>query len=307
MESIIRSAFTIDVECGINISMRDYFKQQMPPTERVVANTNAILRLLNKHQTNGTFFIMGDVAKTFPSLVRDIIADGHEVGVHSFAHNQLFNLTFEEAYNDTKQAKDVIENIIGDKVFGYRAPAFSVMPKTYWALPMLAELGFTYDSSIMPVKTGRYGWAGFPNAITNINLQNGYSIVEFPLSVTRLLNKQVPACGGGYLRLFPYWLTARSFAAINQTQPVNLYMHPYEIDTTLYPDYYLNAMENLPLLRKLKLKSYRINKETVINKLDRLLDNFSFDTMKNIVESHQQQNKLEQITIEALLLKFATS
>jgi polysaccharide deacetylase family protein (PEP-CTERM system associated) len=304
---MIKSAFTIDVECGINISMRDYFNQQMPPTDRVVSNTNVILRLLYKHQTNATFFVLGDVAKTYPSLIKDIVADGHEVGVHSFAHNQLFKLSPEEAYKDTKQAKDVIENIIAEKVFGYRAPAFSVMPATSWALPMLAELGFTYDSSIMPVHAGRYGWPGFPNTITNIDLQNGQSIVEFPLSVTQLLYKQVPACGGGYLRLFPYWLTAKSFAKINKTQPVNVYMHPYEIDTAIYPDYYLEAMESLPLLRKLKLKSYRINKETVLNKLDLLLENFVFDTMKKIIETHTEEGKKNQIRLDEMMGKLIAS
>jgi polysaccharide deacetylase family protein (PEP-CTERM system associated) len=307
MEKIIKSAFTIDVECGINISMRDYFKVQMPPTERVVSNTHALLRLLFKHRTNATFFVLGDVAKTYPSLVKEIVADGHEVGVHSFGHNQLFKLSPDEALKDTRQAKDVIENIIARKVFGYRAPAFSVMPITSWALPMLAELGFTYDSSIMPVHAGRYGWPGFPNAITNIDLLNGRSIIEFPLSVTQLLHKQVPACGGGYLRLFPYWLTARSFVAINQRQPVNVYMHPYEIDTAIYPDYYLEAMQKLPLLRKLKLKSYRINKGTVLNKLDLLLGNFVFDTMKNIIETHTAKGKTNQISIDEMTGKLATS
>ena len=188
MESIIRSAITIDVECGINISMRNYFKQQMPPTERVVSNTNSILRLLNKHQTLATFFVLGDVAKNYPSLIKEIAADGHEIGVHSYAHQQLFKLTPEQAYADTRLAKDTIENIIGTKTFGFRAPAFSLMPATSWALPMLAELGFTYDSSIMPVSTGRYGWPGFSKTITNIEMQNGQSIVEFPLSVTNIFN-----------------------------------------------------------------------------------------------------------------------
>ena len=301
MESIIRSAFTIDVECGINISMRDYFKQQMPPTERVVANTNAILRLLNKHQTNATFFVLGEVAKTYPYLLKDIAADGHEIGVHSYAHHQLFKLSPEEAYRDTKLAKETIENIIGSSTYGFRAPAFSLVPKTSWALPMLAELGFTYDSSIMPVSTGRYGWPGFSNSITKIKLPDGKSIVEFPLSVTKVLRNQIPACGGGYLRLFPYWFTAKAFELINKTHPVNVYLHPYEIDTMLYPDYFFDAMKTLSILRKLKLKTYRINKGTVLNKLDMLLKNYSFSTMKSIIDSYNAQNKIGQLQLKDLL------
>ena len=303
MESIIRSAFTIDVECGINISMRDYFKKEMPPTERVVSNTHTILRLLQKHETPATFFVLGDVAKHFPSLIKEIAADGHEIGVHSYAHHQLFKLSPEEAYKDTKLAKEVIENITGSRAEGFRAPAFSLMPKTSWALPMLAELGFSYDSSIMPVHTGRYGWPGFPDTISNIDLQNGQSIVEFPLSVSTFLNKQIPSSGGGYLRLFPYWFTAKAFAAINEKKPVNVYMHPYEIDTEKYPDYFFDAMNTLPLLRKLKLKTYRINKGTVLHKLDSLLSNFSFDTMKNIIDSYKTQNKMQQLRLDELLKK----
>lgn len=303
---MIKSAFTIDVECGINISMRDYFNRQMPPTERVVSNTHAIMRLLYKHQTRATFFVLGDVAKNYPSLIKDMVTDGHEVAVHSYDHHQLFKLTPDEAYADTKLAKEAIENIIGKKTFGYRAPAFSVMPKTSWALSMLAELGFEYDSSIMPAKTGRYGWPGFPNAITYIDLQNEKSIVEFPLSVAQLFGKLIPACGGGYLRLFPYWITAKTFAAINQSQPVNVYMHPYEIDTIKYPDYYLEAMKSLPFVKKLKLKTYRINKGTVLDKLDMLLNNFSFDSMKNIIDSHKKENKIKQISLDAMFAKSFT-
>lgn len=298
---MIKSAFTVDVECGINISMRDYFKVQLPPTERVVSNTRAILQLLNKHQTLGTFFILGDVAKHFPGLVKEIAAAGHEVAVHGYAHHQLFKLTPQEAYDDTKLAKDTIEQITGKKTLGFRAPAFSVLPKTSWAFPMLVDLGFEYDSSIMPAKTERYGWKGFPGGITNIEFENETSIVEFPLSITNVLGKEIPACGGGYLRLFPYGFTARAFAKINQHQPVNLYLHPYEIDTEKYPDYFLKAKSNLPVLRKLKLSSYRINKGTVLYKLDNLLAKFSFSTIESIIVEQQQNNKIVKVFMKDLL------
>jgi polysaccharide deacetylase family protein (PEP-CTERM system associated) len=300
---MIKSAFTIDVECGINISMRDYFKIDMPPTERVVSNTHSILRLLSKHQAVATFFILGDVAKHYPNLVKDIVADGHEAGVHSYAHHQLFKLTEEQAYDDTKLAKDVIENIISQPVYGFRAPAFSLLPKTAWALPMLAELGFMYDSSIMPAKTERYGWQGFPNEITRVQFQNNKFIIEFPLSTTGFFGKQIPACGGGYLRLFPYWFTERAFAATNKSLPVNLYLHPYETDTVKYPDYYFTEMAKLSLLRRMKLKTYRIGKDTVLNKLDRLLTRFSFDTMKNIIDDYAAGNKIGNASFENLVNK----
>jgi polysaccharide deacetylase family protein (PEP-CTERM system associated) len=298
---MIRSAFTIDVECGVNISMRDYFKMEMPPTERVVSNTQAILKLLQQHGTSATFFVLGDVAKHYPALIKEIAAAGHETGVHGYAHHQLFKMTEQEAWDDTKLAKDILENITGKKVLGFRAPAFSLMPKTSWALPMLADLGFAYDSSIMPAKTGRYGWPGFPGSITRIKLKEGKSMIEFPLSTTQLMGRQVPSCGGGYLRLFPFWFTSGAFSNINKSQPVNLYLHPYEIDTARYPDYYFDEMKKLTLLRRLKLKTYRINKGTVLGKLDKLLANFDFGTIESIIDDYSRQNKIAECSLGSLL------
>ena len=298
---MIKSAFTIDVECGVNIFMRDCFNVQMPPTERVVTNTQAILRLLNKHETKATFFILGDVAKHFPGLVKEIAADGHEIGAHSYAHYQLFKLSEEEAYNDTKLAKDVIENILGSRINGFRAPAFSVLPKTAWALPMLADIGFTYDSSIMPAKASRYGWPGFSKNIINVSLPGNKSIIEFPLSIYKFLGKEIPACGGGYLKLFPFWFTAKAFATISKTQPANLYMHPYEIDTSRYPDYYYDEIKKQKFLQRFKMNLLHINKDTVLNKLDKLLSSFSFDTMGNIITEYSSKRVLQTVSLNEFL------
>lgn len=297
----MRSAFTIDVECGVNIFMRDHFKMEMPPTERVITNTQAILRLLDKHKAKATFFVLGDVAKHFPSLVKDIDAGGHEVGVHSYAHFQLFKLSEEEAYNDTKQAKDTIENIIGKKVIGYRAPAFSILPNNAWALTMLAEIGFTYDSSIMPAKTSRYGWPGFSKEIINLNLHDHKSIIEFPLSIYSVAGKEIPACGGGYLKWFPYWFTAKAFKTINKTQPANLYMHPYEIDTARYPEYYYTGIKKLGVMQRAKMSLLQVNKSTVFGKLDKLLSNFSFDTMGSIIKEYETKGAIESVPLNKFL------
>ncbi len=297
----MKSAFTIDVECGVNIFMRDLFKVEMPPTERVVTNTKAILDLLKKHDTKATFFVLGDVAKHFPGLVKDIAADGHEVGVHSNEHYQLFKLTREEAYKDTREAKDCIENITGQKVNGYRAPAFSILQKNSWALEMLADTGFSYDSSIMPAKAARYGWPGFSRKIINVELPGNKSIIEFPLSIYKVLGKEIPACGGGYLKWFPFWFTAKAFNHINETQPANLYMHPYEIDTVRYPEYYYAEIKNLSLLRQAKMSLLQVNKATVYNKLDQLLKTFSFDTMQHIIDDHKHRNAIASVPLQNFL------
>lgn len=297
----MKSAFTIDVECGVNIFMRDLFKVEMPPTERVVTNTTAILDLLKKHDTKATFFVLGDVAKHFPGLVKDIAAGGHEIGVHSNQHYQLFKLTKEEAYKDTRDAKDTIENIIGKKVNGYRAPAFSILPKNAWALEMLADCGFSYDSSIMPAQAVRYGWPGFSKEMIKVELPGNKSILEFPLSIYKVLGKEIPACGGGYLKWFPFWFTAKAFKHINETLPANLYMHPYEIDTVRYPDYYYAEIKKLGVLRQAKMSLLQVNKSTVYNKLDRLLATFSFDTMQHIIDDYNSRGTIKTVSLQHFL------
>jgi polysaccharide deacetylase family protein (PEP-CTERM system associated) len=298
---MMKSAFTIDVECGVNIFMRDFFKAEMPPTERVVDNTKAILQLLKKHNTRATFFVLGDVAKHYPGLIKDIAADEHEIGVHSNDHYQLFKLTKEQAYKDTRIAKDTIENIIGQKVNGYRAPAFSILPQNSWALEMLADNGFSYDSSIMPAKAARYGWPGFSKKMINVQLPGNKSIVEFPLSIYSVLGKEIPACGGGYLKWFPFWFTSKAFNHINKTMPANLYMHPYEIDMVRYPDYYYAEIKKLSLLRQVKMSLLQVNKSTVHSKLDRLLQNFSFDTMQNIIDDYNSKGLIESAPLQNFL------
>ncbi len=296
-----QSAFTIDVECGISIAMRDYFGVQMPPTERVVSNTRAILQLLERHEVRATFFILGQVARDYPALVKEIAAQGHETGVHSHDHYQLFRLSEKEAFEDTRTAKDAVEQASGKAVLGYRAPAFSLVPRTAWALPMLAELGFRYDSSIMPARTSRYGWPGFPDDICRLQLQGGASLIEFPLSVTRFMGRRIPACGGGYLRLFPFWFTRMQFRQISRHRPVNLYMHPYEVDTVRYPDYFLEAAARAPLKRRLKLKTLPVNKATVLGKLDQLLAGHPFGTVAEILEARLQQGPLPEYALTSLL------
>lgn len=296
------SAFTIDVECGINIAMRDFCQIQMPPTDRVVTLTRRILSLLEKHESKATFFVLGDVAKHYPDLVKEMADAGHEIGVHSHAHYQLFKLTPDTARADTIEAKAVIENVIGKRVVGYRAPAFSVTPKTSWSLPMLAELGFEYDSSIMPIKARRYGWPNFPQDITEVTLEPGKSILEFPMSVATFCIKKIPCCGGGPLRYFPFWLSKRFFSEVKASRPVNVYVHPYEIDTEPYPDYYLDALKQLSLKRRILIEAFRVNKGTMLAKLDRLLSLHRFDSCKNVIDAATRAGTVGTITLEQALI-----
>lgn len=292
------SAFTIDVEDGINILMRDHFNVNILPTDRVVKNTDRLLDLFEKYNVKTTLFVLGQVAFHYPELIRRMQREGHEIGVHSYDHIQFFKLSPKEARADITKAKQCIEDITGQAVNGFRAPAFSVIPSTAWALEVIAEAGFAYDSSIVPAQAGRYGWPNFSGKIQKLTLSNNSTIIEAPLSSVKILGKNIPACGGGYLRVFPYWFTSWALESVQKKMPAIVYMHPYEIDIERYPDYYYDAMNNAPLKKRLLLKSIRFNKETVFNKLERLLENYSFDRLDNVINHYIENNEIATTNID---------
>lgn len=283
--------FSVDVEDGISIAMRDAFNKNIPQTYRVVKNTLKILDILDEKNHKGTFFVLGQVAEVFPNLIREIDNRGHEVGIHGYDHWQFFKLTPKKAFNEISRAKKVVEDLLGNKVYGHRAPAFSITPQTKWGLDVVAEAGFVYDSSIMPCKVNRYGWPEFSKEIVSIETQKGNSIIEVPLSVDRFLGRNVPVCGGGYLRLFPHFVTKNSFNRIAAKRPVNVYIHPYELDTDKYPDYYFDELRNCSLKKRLSMQSFWVNRSTVQGKIESLLQNHKFDLLINIVNSKKNQLK----------------
>lgn len=134
-----------------------------------------------------------------------------------------------------------MEDIISKPVIGFRAPAFSVIPQTAWALKIIADTGFKYDSSIVPARMKRYGWDGFEKRIVRLNLTDNSSIIEVPLSVINILGRKLPVCGGGYLRYLPVTFTKYAFSSISKNYPVIVYLHPYELDKNKYPDYFYAA------------------------------------------------------------------
>lgn len=282
------SAFTVDVEDGISIAMRDVFNKPIQQTNRVLSNTKIVLDLLDEKNVKGTFFILGQVAEKFPQLVKEIADKGHEVGVHGYDHWQFFKMDYDYALKEISNAKKLIEDTTGKAVYGHRAPAFSINPKTMWGLDVIARAGFIYDSSIMPCKTTRYGWRDFPKSIVNIQTVEGYSLIEVPLSTDSFLGKEIPVCGGSYLRLFPRWLTERSFEKVAEKRPVNVYMHPYEMDTVPYPDYYFEELKKAGLIKRLKMRSMWINRSSIYPKLSYLLKKYEFDTMINIVRNNEK-------------------
>jgi len=284
-----KAAFTVDVEDGISIAMRDAFSVEMEQTDRVVGLTNEILDLLNEKEVKGTFFVLGQVAEAFPALVKDIASRGHELGVHGYNHLQFFRMTPEEAFQELNSAKKLIEDLTGSRVYGHRAPAFSITQETKWGLDVIAEVGFIYDSSIMPAKMRRYGWPGFSKAITAIQTSKEYELTEVPMSVIPVFGRRVPVCGGGYLRLFPEWFTRKAMSKITKERPAIIYIHPYELDLERYPDYYFAELKRSGFLKRNKMKLMWINRKSVYPKLSVLLDEFEFDTMINLVTDHKSE------------------
>lgn len=195
---------------------------------RVEASTRRILAILRESGAHATFFILGWVAERCPALVADIDRAGHEVASHGYGHRLVYDMTPEAFREDLLKSKRILEGIVKKPVIGYRAPSFSITPRNLWALDVLKETGFEYDSSIFPVSLhDRYGFAGC--ATQPFVWPNG--LVEVPLAVYRLGRLSLPAAGGGYFRLFPYGYFRRIFEHLNRrNEAVTFYMHPWELD-----------------------------------------------------------------------------
>jgi polysaccharide deacetylase family protein (PEP-CTERM system associated) len=198
---------------------------------RVDANTRRLLDLLDRHQVRATFFVLGWVANRQPRLVAEIVNRGHEAACHSYWHRLVYSLTPDEFREDTRHAKDVIEQAAGTAVEGYRAPSYSITRRSLWALDVLAELGFEYDSSIFPIVHDVYGIPDAPRVPFTIATPSG-PILECPITTFRLWGaRNLPIGGGGYLRILPMWYTKLGVRRANeQGVPLIAYVHPWEID-----------------------------------------------------------------------------
>ncbi len=271
------NAFTVDVEDYYHVNaFADRIDSRRWDTfqSRVVANTHKILKILDHHQVHGTFFILGWVADRFPSLVRDIQQSGHEIGCHSFWHRLIYDMTPDDFREDLLQATTAIEGITGKRVTAFRAPSFSITEESLWALDILIEEGYRYDSSIFPVYHDKYGIANAERFPYLIERGQG-SLSEFPPSVYRLWKFNLPVAGGGYFRLYPARLSLHWLARINRRygQPFLFYIHPWELD----PD-----QPRLPGSLRSRFRHYQ-NLATTETKLNRLLQTFKFRTLTDSI------------------------
>lgn len=232
------NALTVDVEDYYHVSA---FESVIAPgtwdelESRVEANTRRVLDLLAGYALAGTFFVLGWVAKRHPGLVRSIQAAGHEIACHGYQHRRILFQTPEIFRRDVSSAKSLLEDITGQPVRGYRAPSYSITPATAWALDILIEEGFAYDSSVFPIVHDLYGFPGAPPYPYCIARPGG-TLLEFPPTTLRLnllvRSMALPIAGGGYLRLFPGWFTRWGLRRLarDEGRPCAVYFHPWEID-----------------------------------------------------------------------------
>lgn len=231
----MRNALTVDVEDYFHVAA---FDRLIDPAAwdgfslRVERNTRKLLEVFDQHAVLATFFVLGWVAERCPGLVRDIASSGHELACHGYSHQLVYSQTPAVFREETIRAKACLEDQVQRSVLGYRAASYSIVKRSLWALDTLAELGFLYDSSIFPVRHDRYGIPGSPRWPYRLTTASGRSIIEFPLSTATLMGQRLPVGGGGYFRLYPYWLTRAALAQINniERRPFMFYLHPWEID-----------------------------------------------------------------------------
>lgn len=230
----IQNALSVDVEDYFHVSaFAKNIKQEDWDnfSPRVDYNTKRLLDMFNGFGVKATFFVLGWVAEREQELVKLIASYGHEIACHGYSHQLVYNQTPDKFREETLRSKAVLEDLVQKSVLGYRAASYSITEASIWALDILAESGFVYDSSIFPIRHDRYG---MPNAIEyphRLTTPSGFSIVEFPLSTSKLLGMKMPVAGGGYFRLYPYMLSKTGLSQINrQNHSFIFYLHPWEID-----------------------------------------------------------------------------
>jgi polysaccharide deacetylase family protein (PEP-CTERM system associated) len=199
---------------------------------RVRANTQRILRIFDEFGCRATFFVLGWVAEREPALVREIVEAGHEVACHSYCHRRVTTLTPEEFREDLRRARAAIEDAARVRIVGYRAPTFSIGRDNLWALEILSEEGFLYDSSIFPIRHDLYGFPGAPRFPNRMQFESKRTLYEIPITTVRMGGMAWPASGGGYLRLLPMAYTRWAVRQIHEKerQSFMVYIHPWELD-----------------------------------------------------------------------------
>ena len=281
-------AMSIDVEDYFHVAalsnvIRPEQWDSLP--SRVVHNTERLLELFGKHDVKATFFVLGWVAERFPDLIKKLSGHGHEIASHGYSHQLVYNQTQETFREETYRSKHLLEDITGKAVQGYRAASYSITKESLWALDILSEAGFTWDSSIFPIRHDRYGIPDSPSAPYSIETDNGNIIREFPLTTAHIAGMSIPAAGGGYFRQFPYPVFRylfRNASGFGQ-RPQMFYLHPWEIDPD-QPRY-----NNASWFSRFR---HYTNLDQCYGRLERLLGDFRFGTVSESYNAYEPDKTL---------------
>ena len=264
--------FTVDVEDYFHVNAfegvvrREAWGEYAP---RINIGLDLLLDLLARHDALGTFFTLGWVAHRHPDVVRRIVAAGHEIASHGYWHRRVTTLDPEGFRDDLCRSKQALEDVSGQEVVGFRAPSFSIVPGREWALDILLEEGFRYDSSLFPIRRPGYGYPSAPTVPHTITRPAG-KLLELPPAVLQLPGFRLPAAGGGYFRQFPYAVTRHAFRQIERAgQSGMFYIHPWELD----PD-----QPRLPVGPVTRIRHYR-GLDRTRSRLERLLSDFRFTSV----------------------------
>jgi len=269
-----KQALTVDVEDYFHVSA---FEKAIDKADwnnlelRVEANTYRLLELFEQKQAKCTFFTLGWVAERCPNLIKAIVDQGHELASHGFAHQRATEMTPEQFLADVSKSKQVLEDVSGQAIIGYRAPSFSINDNNIWVYESLVELGFEYSSSTYPIEHDLYGVPDWPR----FKYHRDEGIIEIPVPTVRKDGRNTGIGGGGYFRLYPYWLSKRRIDNYLKTeqQPYSFYFHPWEID----PEQPRVAGASV----KSRLRHY-LNLSRMEGKVVRLLEDYQWDTMKSV-------------------------
>jgi polysaccharide deacetylase family protein (PEP-CTERM system associated) len=275
---MMKNILTIDVEDYFQV---EAFSDTIPRSAweemecRVEESTRRLLRIFEDGGVQATFFVLGWVAERYPALIREVTEAGHEIASHGYGHEMVDRLGAGKFREDLRRSKGVLEDVCGTRVLGYRAPTFSISPRTPWAWEILADEGFEYDSSTFPVRHDRYGDPRGRRFAHVHELAGGKrGVVELPLTTLRVFGTNIPAAGGGYLRLFPLAVVRAAIRQSNRAgHPAVIYLHPWEVD----PD---QPRVAAPWLRRFR---HRINLRRTSAKMRALLHSAEFGPAREYV------------------------
>ncbi|MEO0344816.1 MAG: XrtA system polysaccharide deacetylase [Pseudomonadota bacterium] len=275
------NAISVDVEDYYHVSaFSEVVSQDDWATfkPRVVENTQRLMDLFEEFDTRATFFVLGWVAERFPRLVQEIADRGHEVACHGMNHQRIYTQDRKTFRTETQRSKSLLEQASGTEVLGYRAASYSINRDSLWALDVLAEAGFKYDSSVFPVRHDLYGIPNAERFIHELETESGASLLEFPPTTARVLGSNVPAAGGGYFRLYPYWLSRALLRRVQREgEPLMFYLHPWEVDP------------NQPRIKaslRSRFRHYN-NLDKCLPRLRRLLAEFEFSPARDVLAGQQ--------------------